>query len=279
MRRGQAIAVALAAACMLGGSAFSAASFAQIHEESARRINAGRPADGAFHIDFTAGFDRVNYLRADWDVQHPWLAVSYRAANVVFDRDGMTLKAFSHKTPVAEHSSAELQRVGYYGYGRYEVVMRASDASGVVSAFFVYTGPDVDDPHDEIDFEFIGRSPRKVHLNHFRNGANDPVDVDLGFDATEDLHLYAFEWTPNSITWYADGRKLRQVTASSSKVPIPAATGRVMTSLWAANGQTVQWVGEPDFIRATALYTCMSHVPLGKTGKQCSDTFKSGGNN
>jgi hypothetical protein len=47
-----------------------------------------------------------------------------------------------------------------------------------------------------------------------------------------------------------------------------------MTSLWAANRMTAEWAGVPNYVRAMAHFRCMSHVPMGKTGKQCSDTFR-----
>ncbi len=236
--------------------------------------NTGRPADLAFYADLTQGYDQGQQVHSNWDMNTDWLGVAYRRFNVRYDRRGMSLSASRERTGVSDYISSEMQRAGFFGYGRYEVVMQAARATGVVSSFFVYSGPDMRDPHDEIDFELLGRAPRQAHLNYFADGKKNPLDIDLWFDSTEGLHLYAFEWLPDSITWYADGVEIRRVTRDASPWPLPTTTGRVMASVWAANRQTLQWVGEPVFEKTTALYACMSHVPVGETGRQCSDTFK-----
>jgi beta-glucanase (GH16 family) len=87
-------------------------------------------------------------------------------------------------------------------------------------------------------------------------------------------HLYAFEWAPDAIRWYVDGVKVREVSAKTAKVKIPTTSGRVIVNLWAGTGPSTGWTGEPDFRLTTASYRCISHVPIGKTGPQCSDTFK-----
>jgi beta-glucanase (GH16 family) len=235
--------------------------------------NTGRPAGGGFLVDFTKGFDHVTHVRANWDVAADWMSASYRSDNVVYGADGLTLRVRRNKTDVADYTSGEFQRSGFYGYGRYEVVMKASNAPGVVSAFFIYAGEDMGDPHDEIDFELLGRSPRQAHLNFFSNGANSPIDVDLGFDTSATDHLYAFEWSPSAIIWFVDGVEVRRVVAGPD-LRIPTTTGRVMASIWAGNRKVAEWTGSPTVETASASYRCMSHVPLGKTGRQCSDAFK-----
>jgi len=242
--------------------------------KSTRSANAGRPADGAFHFDLTKGFDRVNQVHSNWDMNADWLAVAYRPSNAKFGKNGLSLSARQEPTRISTYTSAEFQLVGFYGYGRYEVVMQAAEASGVVSSFFVYSGPDMDDPHDEVDFEFLGRSPRRAQLNYFGDARKDPGDIQLWFDATKGQHIYAFEWLPDSITWYADGIQIRRVTTKTAITPLPRTTGRVMVSVWAANRLSTLWAGEPSAAKTTAVYRCLSHVPMGQTGRQCSDTFK-----
>lgn len=236
--------------------------------------NTGQPANDGFIIDFAQGFDRVTHVLARWDIDTEWMATSYRVDNVRFGADGLTLHAVRAKTDIADYTSGEFQRSGFYGYGRYEVVMKTSDAPGIISAFFSYAGEDMGDPHDEIDFELLGRSTRQAHLNFFSNGVTSPADVDLWFDTSADDHLYAYEWSPTAIVWYVDGVEVRRVVASAD-VRIPTTTGRMMASVWAASRKVAEWAGTPEVETASAHYRCMSHVPMGKTGQQCSDTFKS----
>lgn len=268
----------MGAAVALSGALVATAQLVEsIPSRQPRAIADGRPPDRAFYMDLREGFDRVNQVHANWDINADWLGVAYRPENARFADDGLQLSSKKAKTKVSNYVSAEFQAVGFYGYGRYEVVMQAAKAPGVVSSFFVYSGPDMNDPHDEVDFEFLGRSPRRVQLNYFGRGQKDPADTQLWFDATEGEHIYAFEWLPESITWYADGIQLRRVTAATARAPLPRTTGRVMASVWAANRQAEAWVGTPSFNRTTAVYRCMSHVPLGMSGRQCSDTFKPNG--
>lgn len=232
---------------------------------------ARRPVDGAFLIDLTQGFDGQTQALSNWLMDVGWLKADFSPHNVRFDSNGMTLSVTRRNGGPTPYVSAEFERVGFYGYGRYEVVMKPGNMPGVVSSFFTHTGPHLDDIHSEIDFEFVGDKPREVHTNYFWDGASDAVDIGLGFDASEDFHLYAFEWLPDRITWYVDGIEVRTVAAEAARVPIPSAAGRVMANIWAANGQMLEWVGEPLGEGTHATYRCMSHVPLNGTGRQCSD--------
>jgi cellulose synthase/poly-beta-1,6-N-acetylglucosamine synthase-like glycosyltransferase len=116
---------------------------------------------------------------------------------------------------------------GEFHFGRFEVTMKASPASGVVSAFFLYRF----DPWQEIDFELVGKDTTKALLNVYYNPGDDgdlynyghfgtPVVVDLGFDAAEDFHRYAIEWDAEEIRWFADDR-LIHVRRAGEPTPIP----------------------------------------------------------
>lgn len=238
------------------------------------RENTGHKPEGGFLIDLKAGFDGETQYLSAYDMDTDWIKIVYKPSNVRWSKDGMKLelRKISGKIPFA---GAEFQRVGWYGYGRYEAVLKASSEQGAVSSFFTFTDGMFDgDPHDEIDFEFVGKAPRQVHLNYFHKGENNPVDIPLWFDTAMADHLYAFEWTPDSVKWFVDGHQVHEVTMKSSKFGIPTASGKVIANIWAGTGPATGWTGEPLFQNASAEYRCMSHVPMGKTGKQCSDTFK-----
>ena len=115
-------------------------------------------------------------------------------------------------------------------YGTYEVTMRPSGSVGVLSSFFVYTGPPFGDPKSEIDFEFVGADTTRVLLSHHTPEGFQPVWVDLGFDAAVAEHTYAFEWGPDYIRWYADGRLLREI--EDTEIGIPSEPGRIFASIW-----------------------------------------------
>lgn len=202
-----------------------------------------------------------------------WIKITYSPRNIRFNKEGMTLELIKTGGRLP-FSGSEWQRNGTFGYGRYEAILTASGDPGAVTSFFTYTGGYWGDPHDEIDFEFVASKPREVHLNYFRGGKDDAVDIPLWFNTSHGDHLYAFEWSADSIRWYVDGVKIREVTAATAKAGIPTTTGRVVANLWAGSGAATGWTGEPRFTVARAAFRCISHVPAGRAGPQCSDTFR-----
>ena len=48
--------------------------------------------------------------------------------------------------------------------------MKAAAGSGLNTGFFTYIGPTHKQPHDEIDFEVLGKDPSKVQINQYVDG-------------------------------------------------------------------------------------------------------------
>ncbi len=139
---------------------------------------------------------------------------------------------------VREYSSAALSSRERFLYGRFEVVLKPSWAPGVVTGIFLQR----DSPRQEIDIEFVGNRPRQMLTNVYYNPGADgarfdygyrgtPILIDLGFDATEDLHSYAIEWSPNHMRWYVDGRLVHR-RANWEPTPIPHLPMRFHLNLW-----------------------------------------------
>src|SRR3546814_20621116 len=80
-------------------------------------------------------------------------------------------------------------------FGRLASRLKAVAPPGIVTGFFTYTGPSFDGAsHDQIDFEFRGKSPRQVQINYYTAGkGGHETMIDLGFDASAGFHTYAFE--------------------------------------------------------------------------------------
>ena len=79
---------------------------------------------------------------------------------------------------------------------------------------------------------------------------------DLGFDASEDFHTYAFEWKEDSITWYVDGKEAYKATEN-----LPVTPGKIMMHAWNGIGVdswlkafdgTVPLTAEYEWARFTA---------------------------
>ena len=73
---------------------------------------------------------------------------------------GVTLSLTDEPFGERKFSCAEIRTKAAYGYGTYEVRMRGAAGAGVNSTFFTYVGPPFGEglPHDEIDFEFLGKT-------------------------------------------------------------------------------------------------------------------------
>ena len=160
--------------------------------------------------------------------------VTWRADNCTFENGKMQL-IINEDTDLLKtvpYSGGEYRSKDFYGYGRYEVSMKAIKNDGVVSSFFTYTGPSDGNPWDEIDIEILGKDTTKVQFNYFTNGAgNHEYLYDLGFDASEDFHTYAFEWREGKITWFVDG-----VEAHSAEENIPVTESKIMMNAWCGTG-------------------------------------------
>ena len=152
--------------------------------------------------------------------------------NTSFDGGVLNLTIDKDHSGKYNYSGAEYRTADTYHYGYYETSMQAIKNDGVVYSFFTYTGPSEDNPWDEIDIEILGKDTTKVQLNYYTNGVgNHEYMHDLGFDASEGFHTYGFDWQPDHITWYVDGKEV--YTAYNN---IPSTAGRIMMNVWPGIG-------------------------------------------
>lgn len=184
-----------------------------------------------------------------WERSHGWsngvgFACGWQADNVVFEDGTMTLVLDDTKSAGRDLSCGEYRTLDHYRYGRYEASFKAARGEGVISAFFVYTGPAFGDPWDELSIEILGRDTTRVQFTHFVDGEPFDVKVDLGFDAAEGFHTYAIEWTPEAIRWFVDD-ELKHVDAAEDG-PLPRMPGRIFANIWANDGLT-EWAGEFEY--------------------------------
>tara|TARA_R110002020_G_scaffold309301_2_gene525318 strand:- start:151426 stop:152469 length:1044 start_codon:yes stop_codon:yes gene_type:complete len=193
--------------------------------------------------------------------------------NIKQTAEGAELQVRHEQSRSGPFTGAEMKTVNTYGYGRYEVVMRPSKGSGLVSSFFTYTGSYEGTAHDEIDIEFLGLDTSRIHFNYFRKGKTGAsATFDLPFDASEADHLYAFEWSPEGITWYVDGKPYYKTVEGDAFVP--KTPGSIIINNWAGKPFITGWTGKPTFASgAAAHYSCMSFAPLGDNTRSCSDLF------
>lgn len=158
---------------------------------------------------------------------------TWRGNNITFDNSIMSMKIDKDvEGTQPQWSGSEYRSKNMYHYGMYEVCMKPIKNDGVVSSFFTYTGPSDNNPWDEIDIEFLGKDTTKVQFNYFTNGEGQHEYVyDLGFDASQAFHEYAFEWLEDAIVWYVDGVEVYRAVDNIPKTP-----SKVMMNVWPGTG-------------------------------------------
>ena len=149
-------------------------------------------------------------------------------------------------------SSGELRsKFNNYRYGRYEARMKAPTTNGgnFIATLFVFRTPKFYQWR-EIDIEVIGRDPGGLITNLIygddRLGWSPDIEdrgdvvpgspaLPAGFNNQTDFHTYAFEWLPNKITWFVDGKEVRVKNQGGGR-PIPQHSAKIMMNLWIFNG-------------------------------------------
>ena len=155
---------------------------------------------------------------------------TWRAANVWFD--GYLNLKIDRDSATGGYSGGEYRTNDAFGYGMYDVSLKAIKNTGVVTSFFTYTGPSDGTVWDEIDIEILGKDTTKVQFNYYTNGqGNHEYLHNLGFDASYGFHQYGFLWQQGKITWYVDGKAVYTATNN-----IPSTPGKIMLNVWPGTG-------------------------------------------
>ncbi|WP_321830042.1 family 16 glycosylhydrolase [Thalassovita sp.] len=212
---------------------------------------------------FTERFDppnRHDWHIADYQFSHPDFDTDWERRNVRISA-GATLRLRPQKNQDNGFAGASLRRTATSHFGRYEALMQPARGAGVVTGFFTYTGPYYGTRHDEIDIEFLGKDTRKLHLSWWVDGALNSHVVPLGFDAADGPRLYAFEWHPDRLRWFVEGRLLHEVRAESSA--LPAVPSYLFFNLWAADQRLQGWAGQTaEGTTAQARILSVTFTPL-----------------
>jgi beta-glucanase (GH16 family) len=200
-------------------------------------------ASPGFTNGFEDRFDTLNpqnWAVADYIFGHPFFDTDWRATQLSAN-SGLTLKLTPQKGRENAYIGASLRRYKPTGFGRYKVTVQAARGAGVITGFFTYTGPHYGTRHDEIDIEFLGKNTRQIHLATFVDGKMWHKFIDLGFDAADKPHSYAFEWDQNSVRWYVGDKMIYQRQAKDGA--IPSVPSMLFANIWAAAPSIKAWSG------------------------------------
>ncbi len=115
--------------------------------------------------------------------------------------------------------SAEFYTAQSYQYGRFEARLQFAPGDGVVSSFFLWkNGSEVAGTFwNELDFEKVGAD---CHLQTNAIYGNPSVPHSqtpaLAASLCNQFHTYAYEWTPDYISWSLDGAEIRRETGDAA---------------------------------------------------------------
>jgi endo-1,3-1,4-beta-glycanase ExoK len=232
-----------------------------------------RPRNGGFLTRLASPTQDPVFRASDHGNANSFYGGDWKPQNITRRNGGLHLEVKRERSGGLPYTAAEMYSSTTFSHGRYEVIMQPARGSGLVTAFFTYTGPWFDDPHDEVDIEFLGSDTTKIHFNYFRKGRSiKPATFDLPFDAASAPRLYAFEWRPDGITWFVEDEPIYATVAGDGGIPV--AKGKVMFSAWTGKPRMEGWHGPPLFRDgAGAEFYCVSFTPLGHDTPKCGDNY------
>jgi beta-glucanase (GH16 family) len=149
--------------------------------------------------------------------------------NLWREGDTLVLKVTGGTPPGQTTTGAEMVSSSRdFLYGSYRVVMKTPVEPGTVSGFFYYLSDE-----SEIDIEFLSIDNWRNSVNltvHKKLGPLSHQEVKLGFDPTKDFHEYRFDWYPDRVRFYVDGKLLVEMTPDIAT--IPSRPGHIMLNHW-----------------------------------------------
>ena len=223
--------------------------------------------EGATGTSFVEEFDRLD--RAFWYVSDGWNNGAHQnctwSGKQVAVRDGKLELSFdAAQAGDRSYACGEVQTRKRYGYGTYEVRMKSATGSGLNSAFFSYIGPTDKKPHDEIDFEVLGKDTTRVQVNQYvaGKGGNEKL-VEVPGGADKGFNDYAFVWEKARIRYYVNGALVHEATDPKA---LPTNAQKIFLSLWGTDTLS-GWMGRFSFDGPTKLE--VERVAFTAEGEAC----------
>lgn len=141
-----------------------------------------------------------------------------RADNAYVDGEHLVIEARREDYQGNAYTSARLNSVPSWTYGRYEIRAKLPAGRGTWPAIWMLASQDTyGDQYwpdsGEIDImEHVGYDPNVVHATVHTEAFNHGIGTQRGRSirvptATEDFNVYAVEWTPSEIRAYVNGER------------------------------------------------------------------------
>lgn len=138
------------------------------------------------------------------------------------------------------YKGAEYRTKEAFTYGRFETRMKPAGKEGMLASFFTYHEMRERSYWNEIDIEILGRYSNDVQFNPITKGQVNHVRHELtSFNPALDYHDYGFEWTPDYVAWFIDGKEVHRQTGEHIKtLDLPQ---KLMMNVW--NPAYIDWAG------------------------------------
>ncbi len=167
-----------------------------------------------------------------------------------------------------KYVGAEIRTKEAFLYGRFEVKMKSCEASGMLMSFFTfYDSPDFVTNWNEIDIEILGRYNNEVQFNAIvgNHQMHEHRQV-LTYNPHELYHVYAFDWTPEYISWSVDGKELHKQTGEHIAKMNKAQ--KIMMNIWPS--EFWEWTGpwKEDKLPLEAMYEYVKYYTYNPKGNE-----------
>lgn len=202
-------------------------------------------------FEFKNGHNSELFQISYWSNGYPF-DCKFSPKSIKFENGFMYMSLFKEED---KYYGGEYRTYKRYTYGYFSVAMKPIKCDGVISSFFTYTH----NPWDEIDIEFLGDDTTIVQFNYYTKGKGaHEYHYNLGFDASEEIHEYGFDWRPDSITWFVDGKPVYRATKD-----IPTTSAQILANVWNVHPNVAEWAGlfKDDNLPVTASYEWFAYSP------------------
>jgi endo-1,3-1,4-beta-glycanase ExoK len=222
----------------------------------------GLPQMGEAFVDRFDGdnFDERWNVSDGWD-NGDWVDNDWRRSQLSFSDIGLTMTMErGPKDAKKPLKSAEIRTHAFYRYGYFETRMKLPTGPGIVAAAFTYAHTDGAVRPNEIDIEILGRETRVLEATIHENGKSTHKKIRMPFDSADGFHTYGFEWQPDFVAWYVDGKKMHEVRGGpAARLVRPQ---NFLISLLASTPAKA-WLGKVDYTKAPwkLEVACVAYAP------------------
>jgi endo-1,3-1,4-beta-glycanase ExoK len=225
-------------------------------------------------IEHFIRLDESRWYVADRGPNGDWTANDFRRAQLSITHEGLNVtlaRAPNGRAP--PFTSGEISTLRKFRYGYFEARIRIPRGAGLDTGLFTYVRDKGPTGWNEIDIEFIGRNPQQVELTLHVGKQTAHRIVQLPFDPASGFHTYAFDWKPNSVTWYIDGREVHEehgrVAAGLTRPQ------NFLFDLWGSETLPL-WMGkiDPDGGPYVATISCFAYAKSYEGRALCDDAGK-----